>query len=244
MKLISLNTWGGQIPEILDFFKQYQDTDIFLLQEIFHNGTERTLFDDKERSELFKEICELLPNHRGYFAPSVDTEWGLAIFIKKSIKVLGHGDIFVYLERDSLVEKDATTVGRNLQFINIVSNNKTLNILNFHGLWSGLGKLDSPERLGQSEKIVNFVKNLAGETILAGDFNLRPDTQSLSIIENELTLRNLVKEYKIQTTRTSFYKKPEKFADYILCSSGIIVKNFLTLPEEVSDHKALLLEFI
>lgn len=244
MKLISLNAWGGQVSEILDFFKKYQDIDIFLLQEVFHNGTKRTVFDGKERSELFKEICELLPNHQGYFAPSVDAEWGLAIFTKKSIKVLGHGDIFVYLERDSLVGQDATTVGRNLQFINIVLNNKTLNILNFHGLWNGQGKLDSPERLGQSEKIVSFVKNLTGEIILAGDFNLRPDTKSLSIIERELTLRNLVKEYRIESTRTSYYEKSEKFADYVLCSSGIVVKDFLTLPEEVSDHKALLLEII
>ena len=244
MKLISLNAWGGQVSEIFDFFKQYQDIDIFLLQEIFHNGTEKTVFDKKERTELFREISGLLPEHQGYFAPSESDEWGLAIFIKKSITVVAHGDYFVYRERNSMIGRDATTVGRNLQFINIIVNNRTLNILNFHGLWSGQGKLDSPDRFGQSEKIISFIKNLSGDVILAGDFNLRPDTQSLSVIEIELKLRNLIKEYGVESTRTSYYEKPEKFADYILCSEYIVVKDFSALPEEVSDHKALLLEFI
>jgi len=244
MKLISLNAWGGQVSEILNFFKQYQDVDIFLLQEIFHNGTKRTVFKEEERNELFKEISEILSGHDGYFAPSVFNEWGLAIFINKSISVLDNGDSFVYLHGNSLVGQKAETVGRNLQFISILLNDRKINILNFHGLWNSLGKSDSPERLEQSAKIVSFAKNLTGEIILGGDFNLRPDTHSLDIIEKSLDLKNLIKEYRIESTRTSHYTKPEKFADYVLCSSGIVVKDFSVLPEEVSDHKALLLEFV
>lgn len=245
MKLISLNAWGGRVTEILDFFRQHQDADIFLLQEIFHNGTERTVFDSQERAKLFEEINESLLDHSGYFAPVEAGEWGLAIFVKQSIQILGHGDIFVYREKDSMIGRDAATVGRNLQFMNIALGDKVLNILNFHGLWSGRGKgkSDSPERLEQSAKIVNFIKNLQGEIILAGDFNLRPDTQSLIMIEKELNLRNLVKDYKLESTRTSYYTKPERFADYVLCSAGVVIKDFLALPEEISDHKALLLDF-
>jgi endonuclease/exonuclease/phosphatase family metal-dependent hydrolase len=244
MKLISLNTWGGRVAEILDFFKQHQDIDLFLLQEVFHNGTARTLFSGKERAEFFKEIDELLPDHTGYFAPAEAGEWGLAIFARKSLKILEHGDFFVYRERDSMVGRDATTIGRNLQFLTVTYNEQNLNFLNFHGFWSGQGKLDSPERLIQSENIIKFIKNLTGEVILAGDFNLLPETQSLNTIEKELNLRNLVKEHKIESTRTSYYPRPEKFADYVLCSAGIEVKNFSALPDEVSDHKALFLEFV
>ncbi len=244
MKLISLNTWGGQVPEIIDFFNKYQDVDIFLLQEVFDKGTEKTVFHEKEKIELFREICEILPNHQGYFAPSVFLEWGLAIFIKKSIPVLGSGDCFVYLHRDSLRDQESKTVGRNLQFIKINHQGKNLNIINFHGLHNGEGKLDSPERIEQSKRIIDSIKGLDGGVILAGDFNLLPDTNSLIMIEKELDLKNLIKDYQIKSTRTSYYEKPEKFADYVLCSPGIIVKNFLALPEEVSDHKALLLEFI
>ncbi len=57
-------------------------------------------------------------------------------------------------------------------------------------------------------------------------------------------LRNLIKEYGITSTRTSFYTKPEKFADYMLVSPGVEVKDFKVLPDEVSDHSPLYLEFV
>lgn len=72
MKVISLNTWGGSAGEhILDFFREHRDVDIFLLQEVYHHGTEKTLWrEDDQRGELFTEIEESLPDHRGYFAPA------------------------------------------------------------------------------------------------------------------------------------------------------------------------------
>lgn len=243
MKLISLNAWGGQVPEIMGFFAKYKDVDVFLLQEVFDNGTEKTVFHENEKIELFREICEALPGHQGYFAPSVFLEWGLAIFIKKSIPLLETGDYFVYLHRDSLRGQEFKTVGRNLQFIKINHQGKTLNIINFHGLHTGEGKEDCLERIEQSKKLIDFTKGLEGEIILAGDFNLKPETESLIMLERELNLKNLIKDYKIDSTRTSYYNKSEKFADYALCSEGIKVKEFATLPEEVSDHKALFLEF-
>ena len=77
--------------------------------------------------------------------------------------------------------------------------------------------------------------------ILAGDFNLNPDTQSIKMIE-EFSLKNLIKEFSITDTRTSFYKKENRFADYIFVSPDICVKNFKVLPDEVSDHAPLYLE--
>lgn len=54
-------------------------------------------------------------------------------------------------------------------------------------------------------------------------------------------MRNLIREYGITSTRTSFYQKPEKHADYVFVSEGISVKAFTVLPDEVSDHAPLLL---
>jgi len=78
--------------------------------------------------------------------------------------------------------------------------------------------------------------------VLCGDFNLLPDTESLKRLEG-IGLRNLIKEYGITSTRTSFYDKPAKFADYALVSEGIEVKDFKILPDEVSDHSPMYLEF-
>jgi endonuclease/exonuclease/phosphatase family metal-dependent hydrolase len=56
-------------------------------------------------------------------------------------------------------------------------------------------------------------------------------------------LRNLVAEFGVASTRTSLYTRPEKFADYVFVSAGVEVRGFRVLPDEVSDHAPLMLEF-
>jgi len=110
--------------------------------------------------------------------------------------------------------------------------------MNFHGLWNGMGKGDSDDRLLQSDRVIHFLKTKSHPLVLCGDFNLLPTTKSLKKFE-DFGLRNLIAEYGITSTRTSFYKKPEKFADYAFVSSEVILKSFQVLPDEVSDHAAL-----
>ena len=78
--------------------------------------------------------------------------------------------------------------------------------------------------------------------MLCGDFNLLPDTESLRMLESA-GLRNLVVECGVTSTRTSLYARPEPFADYVFVSDGIAVRDFHVLPDVVSDHTPLLLEF-
>ena len=59
----------------------------------------------------------------------------------------------------------------------------------------------------------------------------------------EAGLRNLVSEFGVLSTRTRLYARPERFADYVFVSPGIDVQNFGVLPDEVSDHAPLALEF-
>jgi exonuclease III len=210
---------------------------------MFHNAGEKTVWHDGEKGDLFDETIQALPDHDGYFAPAESDGWGLAIFVKKSLEINEVGDIFVFRHKDAMIGKDGTTLGKNMQYLKTLNNGQELNLLNLHGLWTGKGKTDTEERVSQSRRIIEFVKTLEGKIILAGDFNLLPDTESLKMIEKELNLKNLVKENNVESTRTSFYKKPDKHADYILVSSDIKVKNFQVLPEEISDHSALMLEF-
>ena len=141
------------------------------------------------------------------------------------------------------VEGRGETIGRNLLHTEIEQKNKRLSIINFHGLWNGEGKGDSSDRLKQSDNIVRFVKDCSSPVVLCGDFNLSPDTESIKRIENA-GLRNLIKEYGVTSTRTSHYTKPEKHANYVFVSSDIEVKDFRVLPEEVSDHRALMVEVV
>ena len=56
-------------------------------------------------------------------------------------------------------------------------------------------------------------------------------------------LRNLVAEFGVTSTRTSLYTGPGRFADYAFVSPGVEVHAFRVLPDEVSDHAPLMLEF-
>ncbi len=244
MKLISLNTWGGRAGEgFIDFFKKAFDIDIFILQEIYNNASEISAWNNNVKRELLKELKELLPDYNAYYAANIFNELGLAVFVKKNLVVEETKDVFVFRSNDSLIGKNGTTIGRNIQYLKINDGNKKFNLFNFHGLWNGKDKKDSEDRINQSKKIIKFIKNRNEEIIFGGDFNLLPDTESLKMIENELNLKNLILEHKINSTRTSFYKKPERYADYIFVSKGIKVNEFKVLQDEISDHSPLYLDF-
>lgn len=237
MKLITLNTWGGRAGKtlLLDFFKKHNDVDIFCLQEIF-----LTQFENFE--VLLQEISEALPSHQSYFHPQYLDKYGLQTLVKKNLVVTDDGDLFVYKHRGYIPEAGVGNYARNIQYITLKLQGDPITIINFHGLWTkGINKTDTDDRINQSKKIVEFIECLSNDFILCGDFNLLPDTESMAILERT-GLRNLIKEHGISSTRTSFYKNPEKYADYILISKGINVKEFKILPEEVSDHRALFLE--
>lgn len=243
MKLISLNTWGGRVHKaLLEFFKDNQDIDIFCLQEIYHNAPKPLVEDLGDRLNLLSEIVPLLPSHNLYFKPHVFDHFGLAIFINKNIKVIKEGDIFVFKERKDRLNDFNVNHARNLQFLDIETDNGIKTILNFHGLWNGKSKEDTEERMTQASNIAKYIRTISNPCILCGDFNLLPENKSLKIIE-DTGMKNLIKEYKITSTRSSHYKKPVKFADYALVSNNIKINEFKVLQDEVSDHLAMYIDF-
>jgi exonuclease III len=252
MKLITLNTWGGRAGKelLLNFFKKYKDVDIFCLQEIWsapyehlegHLAGGKAIKHEQIMTSGMQEISGILSSHSSYFHPHHLENYGLQMLVNNNLDVVEDGEVFVHKHKGYIPEGEIGNHARNIQYVTLNLKDKAMTIINFHGLWSEGGKTDSEDRVSQSKKIVEFIKSLQNDFILCGDFNLLPNTESLSIVE-KVGLRNLVKEYNITSTRTSFYTKPEKYADYILVSKGIDVKTFRVLPEEVSDHSALFLE--
>ncbi len=253
MRIISLNTWGGRAgkEKLLSFFKTYADTtDIFCLQEIWSEPYEHLegrlaggvpLINEKIMTHALRDISSVLPNHRAFFHPHVGDNYGLLMFVRKEYRVINEGDIFVYKEKGFISGKDVGNHARNIQYVTVENVTGPITIINFHGLWNGKGKTDTEDRIQQSKNILEFTSKLNGEHILCGDFNLLPHTESIKLFEKE-GLRNLIKEYEISSTRTSFYTKPEKYADYIFVTKGVQVKTFKVLPDEISDHAPLLIK--
>lgn len=254
MRIVSLNTWGGRAGKegLLNFFKAQSDVDVFCLQEVWsapYEDLEGHVAGGKkiDHSEImvygFQEIAEALPDHDAFFRPHLRENYGLSMLVKKSCAVIEEGEIFVHQYKGYEPEGDVGNHARNIQHITIAGDRELVTVINFHGLWNGQGKGDSEDRFLQSANIVSFLATLKNPHLICGDYNLRIDTESLKKLE-DAGLRNLIREYGITSTRTSFYTKPEKHADYALVSQGINVHDFKVLPDEVSDQAPLYLEIV
>ena len=250
MKVVSLNTWGGKAGTegLLSFFKAHKDIDVFCLQEVFNGGEEflgsksgRFTLDSFDH-KLLERICAVLPEHIPYFRPHFSGIFGLVTFVRKDVPVQGEGETSIYQESGYYSKENIADHARILQHVEFA--NPDCAVLQVHGLWNGNGKLDSEDRLRQSERILAFTQTLTTPYVLVGDFNLRPDTESIRLLE-KAGLRNLVTEYNIPSTRTSLYDSRDKepHANYVFVSKDINVHDFRILPDEVSDHAPLYLEF-
>lgn len=255
-KIISLNTWSGQaFPQLVKFISEHaSDTDVFCFQEVFHT-TSDIIVDHGARTNLFHELCQLLPNHTGYpafgeggydiNAGKVDfhLEWGLATFVHKNINLLDQQNHLVFQFEEDLAEN----YGKQHRHAHVLKIGKPghnpITVINFHGLWKrSFGKNDSPERLQQSKKLLEIIsKQQETPIVLTGDFNLDPHTESLSLLKQNL--RDLISEYGITSTRSSIYTKPGRFADYAFVSPQLQIESF-EVPQEItaSDHLPLIIK--
>lgn len=265
MKLISLNAYFGFVFEPLMAFiqKQEGDTDVFCFQEMLSNPKEDALaMPCRGRVNILQEIARCLPDFDCHFAPMQDdfdfvssypgqVQLGNAIFYRKSLTVTETGSFFIYRSVNSYNGKDYETLGHNAVYLQ-VNGARPLTILTLHGNSEPASKRDTPMRLEQSKKVLDFLHDRAGEKIVMGDFNLFPDTESIKMFE-DVGFHNLIKDFQITTTRGSNMRKlfPEyehgkygfqEFADYTFVSPGISVKSFAVPDVPISDHLPMILE--
>lgn len=254
---MTLNAWGGKIFEpLMDFVESHaKDTDIFCMQEMLFGPRAEFAPTSKGRMNLCSEIERRLPDfdtlaypapkEARYFEAELlpeDTYPGLVMFIRKGIDVIEQGGFRCY-QRDIPAGADfGGKMTASCQWARIRQNDASdVIVMNLHGLWqTKTEKIDTPERITQSRLLQDFLNARDGKKILCGDFNLRIDGESLSILEQNMA--NLIKKFGVTSTRSSLYTKPDRFADYVLVSPEIQVDQFAVLQNEVSDHLPLRLE--
>ncbi|MBI4049850.1 MAG: endonuclease/exonuclease/phosphatase family protein [Candidatus Doudnabacteria bacterium] len=237
MKLVSLNILMGEVHEpFMEFVKSSRETtDIFCFQEVF----------DAPKASILKELKAALSEFDAYFAPSMrwkGRDCGLGMFVRKEISIKSQGDFFVFGKFVKIISNDFSQQGKKLQYIRFTKDGQQFTIANFHGWWFDGPKVDNPGTLEQMKLVKEFLDKQLGEKIICGDFNLNPDTQSMELLEDNMI--NLIKKFRIASTRPdSFPKHFSRFADYILVSRGVKIKNFEVPNLEISDHLPMILEF-
>lgn len=263
MHIETLNVWGGRVYEpLMDHLQTQRDSvDVFCFQEVCDTPTGRIYTRDPlegvarysddypGRADMLQRLADALPDHRGLYRPNQEgqdfagkveypLQFGLAMFVHKEIQIIDETETYVFGLPNSQSAGDSATLGRNMQHAKLVGEDgQHLVVAHIHGLWSPEGKVDTPDRLGQSERIIQALAPML-RTVVCGDLNLNPDTQSMALLRDS-GLRDLVSEYEVPTTRTCYYKQPVGFGTYVLTSYDLSVEDFVALPDEVSDHRAL-----
>ncbi|MBL4807060.1 MAG: endonuclease/exonuclease/phosphatase family protein, partial [Rhodobacteraceae bacterium] len=119
-----------------------------------------------------------------------------------------------------------------------------ITIAHMHGLRDLTGKQDTPARLIQAERLRDLTLSVAKDSdriVVCGDFNVLPDSKTFDIFA-KIGMHDLVITRGFTSTRGSQYKKPGKFADYMLVNAPLAEAAFDVIYDpEVSDHCPLVL---
>lgn len=242
MKVIQLNIWGGKLGlQIIDFLKT-EKPDIVCLQEVNdlpgRSGYKffSTLDEIRDKSGFKYSAMSASYSSRymerelmygNAIVSNLPLEYSQTIFTRGEFK--NHFDI----------EKDDGNI-RNLQVARVKSPGGELNILNHHGHHIKNSKLGDDETARQMRIIADEVAKLQGPTVLCGDFNLSPESESIKIIDQKLT--NLSVKNGLKNTYNQFGTS-SAVCDYIFVNDQVEVTSFKMSNEIVSDHNALILEF-
>ncbi len=276
-KVMQLNTWcgraGGFREQLFDMVTLEQPS-IICLQEVQENELGNTLSlnieNCSDKTMMFQNLHrDYWKDFEIYFSPRVTTwpaggnyskdemlgHWGNVIMWKRNLYTMVESQTkFIIGGHDTYDHKDDRTLPVNIQSVVLKnkSTGKNILVVNTHGWYGGkgFGKIDSPERIKQSESIVSYVESF-GEipVLLCGDFNIRIDSKSLRIIETYFGKNsNALKNFNIELTRTNLYgeekRSKEPHASYVFTNSFIKQVSCAAYSESsISDHAPILLEF-
>jgi endonuclease/exonuclease/phosphatase family metal-dependent hydrolase len=250
LKILTLNIWQGGLlfDQVLNFIEQ-EHPDILCLQEVF-DGKEKHLPMNYRTIEVLREK---FPEYSASFTSAFlcNTEHGkieqgnavlsLLPIVSQHAVSLNHE----YGEYDEYpADKDWSKDPKILQHCQVKVGEQLLNICNVHGVWDLHGG-DTPSRLKMSEIIVEYVKDKE-HLFLTGDFNVKPDTQTIKSIEQYLV--NVLGDQRT----TSFNLKHKNLVaspgyatavvDFVFVSKDLRVESAKSLDDDISDHLALLTE--
>lgn len=260
MKLIDLNVSIklNNNDEVIVFLKD-NESDIITLQEVMR-GIDDTVYDRYNNSKLIKkEISKdykynffgalwVAPYHIKNGVVSKDfggiAEQGNEVISKYPI--IKANNIFYYKNYGDFTDVTnfrKTDHPRALEQVILEVENKKLQLLNIHGIWTE-GKIGDERTLKQNNFLLKTALENDLPTIIVGDFNLAPESKSIEILNK--SFKNLITEYNIRSTRPTVRDGLDignNIDDYIFANDKIKINDFKVVVTDISDHYPLLLDF-
>lgn len=269
MRIVSLNCWGGRVPALVDFLPTL-DADVYCLQEVYSAppGTPSPLNSKSAMGQdeapvlprLFEDIAAVLPRHQGFFSPHAQgylhdratteypVRYGIAAFVRDTTVVFSQETKFAFgdFRPHAWGDPPLPRTAHCMRMYDYASKSRVV-VAHMHGLWDPQGKMDTSQRLEQAWNLISLVQGMydpgVDRVVVCGDFNVLPESETLSLLCEHVFARELVTEDGHTSTRTSYYKKEPRFADYMLVNDRVKVRRFEIVREpEVSDHCPLVLD--
>lgn len=260
-----LNGWGGTLHEEAQAYLAREAPDVLCLQEVVHTpSTSREWLEYRDgdhvlpqRANFFRDVSAALPEHVAIFCPAaqgvlwdgedtVPSQWGLATFVHRRFPIIAQAQGFVHkgFSPDGYGEHPRSRPAHVVR-LHDFERGWPITIAHMHGLRDLNGKIDTPERLDQAHRFVALIEAVAEEgdrLVVCGDFNVEPGSRTFEVLA-EMGLTDLVVGRGFSGTRTSHYKKPGRYADYMLVNGAVEARAFAVIEQpEVSDHRPLLIE--
>lgn len=243
LKALSLNLWqGGRLlREALEYIRK-ENPDIVALQEVYH-GADADLPQNYRSLEMLR--AELMYPYDA-FAPTFlevtefgEIEQGNAVLSRFPITAQESRFFDVPYGKRVRVEGDFSLTPRNIQCVTIQAQHTTIAVANTQGIWGVHGSMDNERRLRMAHAIVEFTKDIPN-LILTGDFNVRPNTETIAFIERNF--KNVFKN-RLKTTFNRLQKTNPIFAeivvDMMFVSPDIEVIESACPAVNISDHLPL-----
>lgn len=247
LKLLQLNIEEGKRYEEIVTYVLQQDFDILHFQEVTSG----------EQNLRGMEIFKVLKKHLEYEGIQA-VYWRL------------RSDPNTYMSNATLFKPSFTPVSSHIEFLKPYEevarermddyaslptcaldvafnlNGKKIHFINAHLVW-GPTPEDKPYKLEQGKKLYDYVKSLQEQFVLSGDFNVSPDSQIVSWI-NELGRNHVVEKKITNTLNPNLHRAQQLFpkglaVDFLFTEKSLKVKDFqLVDSPDLSDHYGLTIE--
>ncbi len=221
VRLLSWNIWMGKyLPEIVDLLRK-EHPDIIAFQEVIQ--------DQGGKNNTAETIAKKLGYH-WEFAPVTSfthegrtVDWGEAILSRYDI------DTSKVLE----LSIDPRHVGL---LANIRIGNQTLHVISTH-----LTHTHQSASVHQEEEALSLVRQTPKDrTIIMGDFNALPESKTIGIMNDSLTLADSANQptwcVYPDGCPTCYPGAVKDRLDYIFTTRDLTVSNYRVIPSDGSDH--------
>jgi endonuclease/exonuclease/phosphatase family metal-dependent hydrolase len=227
--IMSLNVWYGELlGDLLAYITSKKDSvSAFCFQETDHatlQALDKLLGGEFARHHMHKN------------AASEAEQFYVATYIRHGIPVISMTNLL----------EDIPKAGAGLACELQLSSGKTLRLVNVHGQPRPGHKLDTPERIAQSQSLLRSAAHDDTPTVFVGDFNLLPEAHSVQLF-SAAGYRNLIDDYSIATTRNelAWQRYPDNkqlHVDYAFTRlNNLFNYDFSVDDVPVSDHLPLIL---